>query len=63
MIFLFVVTADIIMQLSNFTDDWCKYFGSSEALEVSSNVTIPNILFTFLSVLFLNLLLMCRVFW
>lgn len=27
------ISADIIAQLYGFTDDWCKYFGSSEALE------------------------------
>lgn len=30
-----IVSPDVIIQLYGFTDDWCKYFGSSEALEVS----------------------------
>lgn len=34
-----IVSADVIIQLYGFTDDWCKYFGSSEALEVNKILT------------------------
>lgn len=30
-----IVSPDVVIQLYGFTDDWCKYFGSSEKLEVS----------------------------
>lgn len=28
-----IISAEVVVQLYGFTDDWCKYFGSSEALE------------------------------
>lgn len=41
-IFLFyvLVTLDVIMKLCQFIDDWCRYFGLPEAIEVNINKQI-----------------------
>lgn len=34
-LFLFLVTVEVVGRLYHFIEDWCKYFGTPEALEVS----------------------------